>query len=151
MTRWIPLAARVYGVMLRLYPPSFQRAFAQSMLEDFLETSRDVAREHGAGGLAIQWARAALDLVTSITWQWARFPPAWAALGALACAATTLQAIALLAAAGPLKETPPAGSEDELTLLMLMVTALLPVMGVIVFAGSFLAPAIRRRPRSRRA
>lgn len=153
MTRGIAGARRVYAVLLRLYPPSFYREFGDSMIEDFSEASRDVARDLGTRALIVQWLAAVADLSGSIPRQWLRLPAAWIVPGAAAGAAVYLQTAAVLAANAPLLNLrAQAGREEEMLLALVLLTALFPVVAVIVFAWWFLAPMLMREtPRRPRA
>jgi hypothetical protein len=154
VTRRIAAATRIYSAMLRCYPPAFYRDFGGSMIEDFAEASRDLARDIGAAALYAQWARAVFDLGTSIPRQWLRHPALWIVPAAAVGPALCLQALAILAANIPLLDVrAQTGREDEALLALIMTTACFPVVAVIVFAWWFLAPALRgaRRPRRRRA
>jgi hypothetical protein len=57
------LAARLYALLLYLYPSSFRREYGESMLQLFNDQRRAVS---GAGGNAMLWLKTLRDLVSSI-------------------------------------------------------------------------------------
>lgn len=58
--RVIVFAARVYGTLLRLYPPEFRQRYGEEMLQAF----RDLCRDN-ANGLARFWLAALADVLTN--------------------------------------------------------------------------------------
>jgi hypothetical protein len=154
MTRLIGPATRVYAALLRLYPPAFAREFAPSMTADFSDFSFDLARERGGAAVAAQWIRAALDLAISVPGQWLRQPSCWACAGAALAAAAYLSVTLLLAASIPIHRVQvQPGREEDALLGLIMLTALFPIIAVILFVWWFLAPLLRplHLPRRRRA
>jgi hypothetical protein len=55
--------ARLYALLLYLYPTSFRREYGESMLQLFNDQSRAV---QGAGGYAMLWLKMLRDLVLSV-------------------------------------------------------------------------------------
>jgi hypothetical protein len=55
--------ARVYALLLHLYPTSFRREYGDSMLQLFEDQRRAV---HGSGGYAMLWWKTLRDLVRSV-------------------------------------------------------------------------------------
>ena len=133
------LVPRLYARALRCYPRAFKHAFADSMLEDFLDATADARRE-GRVAVALCCARVAVDLARSLTVQWLRRPQPWLVLTGILCAILCVQAMVRLAPAAPAPAPMPA-TDDEAELLVLMfVAALFPVVAVILFVWSFLPP-----------
>jgi capsular polysaccharide biosynthesis protein len=64
--RWASLllaaSARLYGVLLGLYPKAFRRRYGAEMRRDFADLSREVLGEGGGAGLARVWGAAFSDL-----------------------------------------------------------------------------------------
>lgn len=143
-------AARAYAALLFLFPPAFRRDFGPSMAEDFADLGRDAAAKGGTA-LARYWLRAAADLLVSIPRQWARRPGTWASAGALAGATICLQVVRLASPDALLDVRAPAGQEEEMLFLVVALTALFPIVAVIMLVWWFPAPGLRPRPRRRRA
>jgi capsular polysaccharide biosynthesis protein len=55
-------SARLYGVLLGLYPKAFRRRYGAEMRRDFADLSREVLGEGGGAGLARVWGAAFSDL-----------------------------------------------------------------------------------------
>jgi hypothetical protein len=61
--RPVSFGARLYALLLYLYPPSFRREYGESMLQLFNDQRRSV---RGAGGYAMLWWKTLRDLVLSL-------------------------------------------------------------------------------------
>ena len=140
-------ATRLYARALRLYPRRFKDAFADSMLEDFIDASADAAGA-GAGALISLWCRAGVDLAWSVASQWIQRPQPWCAVMAVASAGLIVQALAWLAPRPPADLPVQAADEQAMLVILMLVTALFPVVAVILFVPWFLTRA-RRRGRRR--
>jgi hypothetical protein len=69
MTAHRPIAARVYGLLLQLYPSPFYDQFASDMDEDFCEGYAH-ARRHGTSAAARFVVRSHGDLMRTVIAQW---------------------------------------------------------------------------------
>jgi hypothetical protein len=139
-----------YDVLLRLYPDAFRRRFGVEMSLDFAD-GWTAARAGGTvAALAFAW-RVAGDLVVSLLREWTRGPrPAIAAITAGVTAVLWGLALRPWMWKWDIQPGPPAHARTappvtEVELLVLAVTAMVPVVVIILFA-SFLA-----RPTSVRA
>ncbi len=64
LERSINLSARLYGILLIAYPPTFRREFGGQMVQVFRAACRHSLRE-GSRGLMRFWLQALADLITS--------------------------------------------------------------------------------------
>ncbi len=60
-----PVAERLYGVLLSLYPKEFRAAYGQAMRLTFRDACRAAYARNGAGGLLALWLPTLLDLFKS--------------------------------------------------------------------------------------
>ena len=65
-SRWLVLAERIYGSLLRLYPAGFRRDYEALMLQLFRDVSRARYPQQGLPGMALWWCRTLLDLVFTV-------------------------------------------------------------------------------------
>lgn len=69
-----PRGARLYSLLLKLYPAAFRQEFGEEMHFVFTELLRDVAARDGKSGIALLWGWTLLDLGQSLLHEhWARW------------------------------------------------------------------------------
>jgi hypothetical protein len=138
------LAVHLYERALRCYPGTFRRAFADSMLADFIDATADAAAT-GPRAVVMCWCRAALDLARSLARQWLRRPQPWLVLAGMLGAIVCVQTVVLPVPQPPAAVPAPASEDEARLLVLIVIAAFFPVVSVIVFVGSFL-PLLRRGP-----
>ncbi|MEO6222408.1 MAG: hypothetical protein ABIP90_04100 [Vicinamibacterales bacterium] len=125
-----PPVVRLYRWMTAAYPPAFRVTFGDSMVADFNDALRDALCTGRASDVTVLFARVGLDLLWSVTVQWARTSVPWLTMAyamALICFCEGL-ATALM------------GGAFRLSRVMLM----LPPVSAITFTLWFLVPHLRR-------
>ena len=151
MTGSPSLLALGYRALLRLYPPAFRRNFTDSMAADFADACAEARTRGGTTALLAHVLAATANLARSIPWQWLRSGVPFIALAAALCAAVAVSTLSWLLPGAVWTVSLGPGVEDEVLLVLVIITALFPVLAVVLFHGWFLMPSLRRRPRRRRA
>lgn len=150
MTLVVALVDRIYRTLILLYPASFRTQHGGEMALDFADAARDAHRTEGWRGLSAHWARSLADLIVTIVQQWlATF---WPTIGLLSMAVTVLGFSAALRFVpdGPFAFRVDPLQEELAILLLLLLGALIPIFGVVVFCGCFLRPHLYGRRGRRR-
>jgi hypothetical protein len=65
-TRSVERAIRIYQMLIKAYPASFHKEYADEMALVFRELAADAWRQRGRAGLLILWFRIAADLLRSV-------------------------------------------------------------------------------------
>ncbi len=132
-----PPLVQGYRWMTVAYPPAFRVTFADSMAADFRDALHDAQGTGRTKDVLVLLAQVAIDLVWSVTVQWARTSVPWLTMAyamALVCFCE-----GLASALG--------GSSFKWSIVML----LFPPVSAITFTLWFLLPHVRNRRSSRRA
>lgn len=141
----------LYRTLLWLYPASFRAQHAGEMALDFADASDDARVSQGWRGLLAHWNHALADLAVTIVQQW--FRTFWPLIGLLSMAVTVLGFGAALRFVpdGPLVLPVDPRQHELVLLLLLLLGALIPIFGVVIFCACFLTPNLngRRGPRRR--
>ena len=139
----LPLDARLYRTVLHLFPPAFQDAFADDMLQDFV----DARAEAGPRGRARFYARTAADLVRTVPVQWWR--TGWPVIIGLA-ATITVSTGSAVAAVWPRDPFPvaPGTVDREGILLGLLTLVVLFLIASTILITVWTNQLLRRRRRT---
>ena len=140
----------VYGTLLRLYPPAFRREFASDMAQDFDDSSRQAWANEGWRGLLSLWLFTSADLVRSVPMQWLRSGALIVGALALASAACSAAAVAILAPRVTYRVRFADVHGDELLLVIVATTLVVLIATTIVFSWLFVRPTLNRSARVRR-
>lgn len=145
------LVDRIYRALLWLYPAAFRAQHAGEMALDFADASDDARESGGWRGLVALWSHALADLVLTIAQQWLR--TFWPIVGILSMAVTVLGFSAALrfVPRGPVVLPVDPRQHELVLLLLILIGALIPIFGVVIFYACFLTPNLngRRGPRRR--
>jgi len=144
--------ARMYGVLLWLYPPAFRREFGPEMRRDFDEACRDRWAAAGWRGLPGLWVSTGVDLMASLGRQWWRTgwqPMAFVFTAVAVIAAASLADSAAQAVRAPYQAAAHPDTLDIAIVFLLVSVVLGLVSATIVFAW-WSVHFSRRRTRRRR-
>lgn len=139
----ITLVTCVYRTLLFLYPAAFRAQHGGDMTLDFIDGSHDAGRE-GWRALSAHWSRALVDLACTVATQWLR--TVWPIAGLFSVGVT------LVAWSVALRSLPSRGyivlvnpqDQELLLLLVILLGALIPIFGVVIFCTLFLLPGLGR-------
>lgn len=68
--REMPVSARLYGLLLRLYPASFRKEYADVLLQATLDLHREASQRYGLWGVVALWGRVVLvDFFATVGWE----------------------------------------------------------------------------------
>lgn len=146
----IALVDRVYRSLLALYPAAFRLQHGNEMALDFADAAASARHAAGWRGLLAHWGRALIDLAVTIAQQWLR--TFWPIIGLLSMITTLVGFSAALRfiPSAPYQMVVRPEQQELALLLMLLVGALIPIFGVVIFCGCFLRPNLDRTRRRRR-
>ena len=140
----------LYGLLLRLYPAAFRREFGSDMVQDFADISHEAWANEGWRGLLSLWLLTSADLARSVPIQWLRSGTLIIGALALAGAACSAAAVAILAPRVPYRIAFNGLHGDELLLVILATTLVVLIAATIIFSLLFLRPSLNRSARVRR-
>lgn len=150
MEPMIALADRIYRALLFLYPAPFRVQHGDEMALDFADACDDMRGRLGWRGVVAHWHRALIDLAITVVQQWLR--TLWPIVGLLSTAVPLLGWSAALRflPTGPYDFVIDPRQQELALLLLLLLGALIPIFGVVIFCGCFLMPNLDRTRRRRR-
>jgi hypothetical protein len=140
----IALVDRIYRSLLALYPAAFRARHGGEMALDFADACDDARVSKGWAGLLAHWGRALADLAVTLVQQW--FRTFWPIVGMLSMAITVLGfSVALrFLPNGPVRLPVDPQQQELVLLLLILLGALIPIFGVVIFCSCFLLPGLGR-------